>query len=92
MKWKNDEHWCVLEGNVATKAFRIIYSDPRDGQSKVRCVRFACETPRSPIRGADTPAAHRWAPALFESAFGAERDGHHVGRVLRLLRPDAMAT
>lgn len=35
MKWTNDEHWVVLEGNVKTKAFRIIYSDPRDGQSKV---------------------------------------------------------
>lgn len=35
MKWSKGEHWAVLEANLQRRVFRVLYSDPRDGRSKV---------------------------------------------------------
>jgi hypothetical protein len=34
MKWRNGAHWAVLEANLETKEFRILYVDPYDGHQK----------------------------------------------------------
>jgi hypothetical protein len=35
MRWSRGEDWAVLEANLTSKDFRILYSDPRDCKAKV---------------------------------------------------------
>ena len=35
-KWSDGNMWAVLEANLESKDFRIIYTDPYDGHQKAR--------------------------------------------------------
>jgi hypothetical protein len=37
-KWTNGNNWAVLEANLESKEFRILYVDPFDGRQKVWAV------------------------------------------------------